>query len=81
MNIAELQSFLGWMSVINYVLLLFSFSIYCLLRKPIARLYKKLFSIDEQAFYQIYLKTLASYKILVITFNVVPYFAIQSLAA
>lgn len=77
MDISDLTIFLGWSSIINIGLLLFSSLMLTACRNPIQKLHAKLFNISEESLPPIYIKVIAQYKILIIIFNVVPYFALR----
>jgi len=78
MNTIEvMREFLGWCSVINIGLLMFSVIFVVSLRCPISRIHAKMFNLDESNLSYAYFKYLAQYKIIVIVFNIVPYFALR----
>ncbi len=79
MDISQLTEFFGWMSVINIGLFLFSVIMMAALKKTVGKLHSKLFAVEEQDLYGIYLTVLGQYKILVIVFNIVPYIALTAI--
>jgi len=78
MNKIELiREFLGWCSVINIGLGLFSVIFMIFLRDPISRIHSKMFNLDEADLSRGYFQFLAQYKIITIIFNIVPYLVLK----
>ena len=78
MNTIEiLRVFFGWCSVINIGLLIFSSILIIAIRGTASRLHSKMFNLDESFVSQAYFQYLAQYKIAIIVFNIVPYFALR----
>ena len=78
MNTIEvIREFLGWCSVINIVLLIFSAILIIRIRKSVAILHGKMFNLDENYLSQAYFQYLGQYKIAIIVFNIVPYLALK----
>lgn len=75
-TLIQIQTFLGWCSVINIGLLLFSAIIVVLFRNQVSQLHAKIFNINKEDVFRAYFQYLAQYKILIIVLNIVPYFAI-----
>lgn len=76
-TIEAMREFLGWCSVINIGLLIFSSIFLVLLRGPISRIHGKMLNLDESDLSRAYLQFLAQYKIVIIVFTIVPYFALR----
>ncbi len=76
-TIEAMREFLGWCSVINIGLLIFSAIFVVSLRGPISRIHAKMFNLDESDLSRAYFQYLAQYKIAIIVFNIVPYFALR----
>ena len=76
MDLIVLQNFLGWCTVINYGVLIFSALLIIVLRKPITKIHSKMMSIDEQELPRLYFSYLANYKMGIFLFNLVPYVAL-----
>ncbi len=76
-TIEAAREFLGWCSVINIGLLIFSGIFVVLFRGPISRIHAKMFDLDESNMSRAYFQYLAQYKIAIIVFNIVPYFALR----
>jgi len=76
-TIDTMREFLGWCSVINIGLLIFSAILVVSLRGPISRIHAKMFNLDESDISRAYFQYLAQYKIAIIVLNIVPYFALR----
>ena len=72
-----IQAFLGWCSIINIGLLLFSAIFVILLRDQVSTLHAKIFNLNKEDVFRAYFQYLAQYKILIIVLNIVPYFALK----
>ena len=77
MTTETLRIFLGWCSVINIGLLVVSSIFIVAFRGVSSRIHSKMFDLDEKYLSQAYFQYLAQYKIAIIVFNVVPYFALR----
>ena len=77
MEINTLIAFLGWCSVINIGVLVFSVLIIILMKDSISNIHSKLFGINEERLPEIYFRYLGGYKIAIIILNIVPYFALK----
>lgn len=77
MDINNLITFFGWMTLINIIILFLSFIILVVMKKSILNIHAKLFNIKKEKLNEIYLKFLSNYKILIIFFNLVPYIALK----
>jgi len=77
MTIEIICAALGWCSVINIGLLMFSSILLIAIRGVVSRIHGKIFNLDEKYLSQAYFQYLAQYKIAIIVFNIVPYFALR----
>ncbi len=77
MTTETLRMFLGWCSVINIGLLMFSSMSVTAWRGKISRIHAKMFNLDEKYLSQAYFQYLGQYKIAIIVFNIAPYFALK----
>lgn len=77
MSFATLTTFLGWCSVLNLSLLLFSTLMIVALKGPLSRLHGHLLGIAPVDLLPIYLYYLGNYKMAIILFNLVPYLALK----
>lgn len=76
-DINTLTVFLGWCSVINIGVLLFSTIMLVLMKGPISRIHSKLFSVRQDDIVPVYFQYLGGYKIAIFIFNLVPYIALK----
>lgn len=76
-NLTVLTAFLGWCSVINIAILLFSTIVLAIWGDFAKSLHAKLFGINPSDMDLVYFKYLAYYKLLILVFNLVPYFALR----
>lgn len=72
-----LTSFFGWMTVLNFGLLIFATLVMLLLRDWAARLHGLLFGLDEAQVRLAFYGWLAGFKILAIIGSLVPYLALR----
>ncbi len=76
-SIDTLTSFLGWCSVINIGVLVFTTIVLTIMRGPIASIHSRLFGLNQAELPSAYFQYLGNYKIAVFIFNVVPYIALK----
>ncbi len=79
MDIVSLTALFGWMTVLNFALLIISTLMLTLFRTPIIRIHSRLSGLEETALKPVYLYFLGFYKVLIIVFNLVPYLALKLL--
>jgi len=77
MTVESLTGLLGWASIINIAILLFSTLLLIAMRGAIANLHSKLFGLDEKDLGRAYFQYLAQYKIAIIMLNITPYIALK----
>ena len=77
MNISIIREFFGWCAVINMGLLLLSSVLIIAIRKTVIKMHGKMFNLEETFLCQAYFTYLGQYKIAIIVFNIVPYFALK----
>ena len=70
---------LGWCTLINIAMLTLSTVMLCACRGAISRFHARLFQLDETDLQRIYFQYLGGYKLITLTFNVVPYLALKLL--
>lgn len=73
----ELTIFLGWSSLINICILLFSTLMVVVCRDWAVGIHSKMFNLDPATVPKMYFEYLGQYKVLVLVFNVVPYIALR----
>lgn len=76
-NIETCATFFGWMTVINFGLLLFSTIMLVAMKDFASRIHGKLFKMDPEDLKPIYFRFLANFKMLILVFNAVPYIALK----
>ena len=76
MTIETIRTFLGWCAVINIGLFMLSSILIIAIRGTASRIHGKMFKLDEKYISQAYFQYLGQYKIAIIVFNIVPYFAL-----
>lgn len=73
----QLSSFLGWCSIINICLLALSFIAILILKDKLVKTHSALMAVKAESLPMIYINLLGIYKLMIITFNVVPYFSLM----
>ena len=76
MDIDFVCRFLTWSLVINYVILLTWFAAFVLARGFMRQLHGRWFSLSDQAFDAIHYAAMATYKLAIFMFNLVPLLAL-----
>lgn len=75
--LSNLQAFLGWCTIINLCLLTLSFLSLLMMRTSIVKLHHKMLGVPEQHLAGYYFNLLGIYKLLIVVFNIVPYFVLR----
>ena len=76
MNVEEIRHALLWCAVINYGVLLVWFAMFALARDWTHRLHGRWFRLSAERFDAIHYAAMAAYKLGIVLFNLVPYFAL-----
>ena len=76
MNIDMLRAFFMWCTIINAALLVLSFLISACAGDWVFRMHSKWYPISREAFHVAIYAFVGCYKMVVITFNLVPYLAL-----
>ena len=76
-NLDILTVFFGWCAIINIGVLLFTTVSLILMKGFVAGIHSRLFGIDQQNLPEAYFSYLANYKLAILLFNIVPYFALK----
>lgn len=79
MTIADLTTFLGWATVINFGLLLLATLSIATMRGMISGVHSRLFGLKEEDLTKDYFSYLANFKILVLVLNFTPYIVLRFL--
>ena len=77
MELEQLTVFLAWCTLINFIILVLSTLALWSIRGFAERLHCKMFGLPETCVREQYFRFLATYKILFIVFNLVPYLALR----
>jgi len=77
MTIEAIRTFFGWCTIINIGIFMLQSILIIALRGAASRIHGKMFNIDEKYTSQAYFQYLGQYKIAIIVFNLVPYFALR----
>ena len=80
MTTETLTELLGWASIINIAILLFSTVLLIAMRRTISKVHASLFGLDEKDLGRAYFQYLAQYKIAIIVLNITPYIALKCMA-
>ena len=81
MTLEVLTKILGWATVINIAILMFSTLALVAMRSMITGIHSKLFGLDEKDLGRAYFQYLAQYKIAIIVLNIAPYLALRIVAS
>lgn len=77
MNLETLTEFLGWVTLINIGMLTFATLFVVAFRDFTINMHSRMFHLDQQALSRAYFSYLGNYKIIIITFNLVPWLALK----
>jgi len=80
MRTDSLLAFFGWCSVINLGVLIISSVMLMACPDWVMAMHSKMFGLEEKELGSLYFRFLAYYKIVVIAFNLAPYFALRIIA-
>ncbi len=72
-----LTAVFGWMTVLNFAILLFSSLMITTMQDWIAGIHGKMFQMDQAEVKKAYFKFLANYKLLTIVFCLMPWVALK----
>ena len=76
-SMQTVREILGWCTVLNIGVLIFSALALMLVGSPIKQLHSKMFGVSEDDLSRAYFRYLSQYKIVILTFNLAPYLALQ----
>ena len=77
MTVEMIRTALGWCSVINMGLLLWWFFVITVLHDWVYKMHTKWFKLSIEKFDEIHYTGIAFFKIAILFFNIVPYFALR----
>ena len=76
-SIQTIREVLGWSTVLNLGVLIFSSIVLVIAGSPIKRLHAKMFGLSEGDLSRAYFQYLAQYKIAILMLNLAPYLALR----
>lgn len=76
-EINTITTFLGWCTLINTGILIYSTIMVFLLRNFISNMHSKIFSLNPDDLPLVYFQYLGNYKIAIIILNLVPYISLK----
>lgn len=79
-DIAAVTEFLGWCTLINTGLLLYSTIMMVFFKNFAMRIHGKLFNLGQESLETSYFNFLGNFKLAIIIFNLVPYIALKLMA-
>ncbi len=79
-NLSTITTFLGWCTLINIGLLTFTYIMTIAFNTPVKKIHNKILGISYEKLDEIYVNFIANYKLAVLIFNMVPYFALKIMA-
>ena len=77
MTIELLESFLGWCLAINFSLLVIASLAITVMKEQIISIHQKFLTIESSKLNVLYFDFLGRYKLIIISFNLVPYIALN----
>lgn len=80
MNIETLIRFFMWCTILNVVLLAFSFMIFAFASDFVYRMHSKWFPMPRETFNVVFYSFIGAYKLFVYVFNIVPWIALVIIA-
>ena len=72
-----LMTFLGWCSILNTGILLFSTIVIIIFKQSVSRIHGAMFDLEPETVALAYFQYLGNYKIAIIIFNLVPYLSLK----
>lgn len=79
-DLTTLTTLLGWCTVINLGLLIFSTIMLVSMRPVIRKIHSRLFGVDPERLDALYLNFLGNYKLAIFIFNLTPWIALKIMA-
>ena len=77
MAATELTSLLGWAAVVNIVVLCFTFVMITAMRSTAIKIHQALFDVPERDLLLLYIRFMASYKMLNLCLFIAPWLALK----
>lgn len=76
-NLSTITTFLGWCTIINLGILIYSAIMTIIFNEPVKRFHAKMINISSDKLNEIYFTFIGNYKLAIFIFNLVPYFALK----
>ena len=76
-TLEEFTNFLGWCTLLNIIVLVFSALMLVLMKDCVAKIHANMFGLEQGKLPMLYFQYLGNYKIIIIAFNLVPYIALR----
>jgi hypothetical protein len=76
-SVETIREILGWCTILNVGVLVFSSLLLMIAGSPIKRIHAKMFGLSEDDLSRAYFQYLAQYKIATLVFNLAPYLALR----
>ncbi|MDY7219131.1 hypothetical protein TOI97_06055 [Denitrificimonas sp. JX-1] len=80
-DVTALTTFLGWCAVLNLALIAISALVIVIFNAQVRSVHSKLFPLESRALNALYFSFLGRYKLMILVFNLVPYWALKIMAA
>ena len=80
-NIQVITTFLGWCTIINLGIYIFTSIMLIILKEPVKKIHSKLFTISSEKLDKVYFNYLANYKLAILFLNIAPYLALKIMAS
>jgi len=77
MNLEQLQAFLGWCTVINYIVLVYWFVMFVWAHDWVYGLHRRWFRLSEEGFDAMHYGGMGLFKLVIFMFNLVPYLVLR----
>jgi len=79
-NIQTITTFLGWCTVINLGVYIFTASMLIILKEPVKNIHSKLSGMAVEKLDEVYFNYLGNFKLAIIILNIVPYVSLKIMA-
>ena len=80
-NIQTITTFLGWYTVINLGIYIFTSIMLIMFKDPVKNIHSKLLAVSTEKLDEVYFNYLANYKLAILFLNIAPYFALKIMAS
>lgn len=71
------KDFFMWCAIVNFCFMLFSLGMFMVFRKPIIKIFTKMYGLSEEKIKSKMFSGYSNYKILTFIFNIVPYLVLE----